>query len=144
MVGGQFQGANVANFSSGVVTLFTVASTPPEGTMTVQAVTNATSFRYLALHWTGERKLQCGGSGIRWSLCCHSIRADQSGGTAGHAQVALTWNTPSSATGYKVKRATSAAAVTRTIATGYRDQFTNTGLANGTTYYYVVSAEQPA
>ena len=40
MVGGQFQGSNVANFSSGVVTLFTVTNTPPEGTMTVQTVTN--------------------------------------------------------------------------------------------------------
>ena len=47
MTGGQFQGANVADFSSGVVTLFTVGSTPPEGVMTGQAVTNAASFRYL-------------------------------------------------------------------------------------------------
>jgi hypothetical protein len=35
MVGGQFQGANVADFGSGVVTLFTVGSTPPDGVMTV-------------------------------------------------------------------------------------------------------------
>src|ERR1035441_1525149 len=47
MVGGQFQGANVAGFSSGVVTLFTISSTPPDGVMTVQSVTNAASFRYL-------------------------------------------------------------------------------------------------
>ena len=47
MFGGQFQGANVAGFSSGVVTLFTVGGIPPDGVMTVQAITNAASFRYL-------------------------------------------------------------------------------------------------
>lgn len=47
MVGGQFQGANVADFSSGVVTLFTISAAPPDGVMTVQTITNATRFRYL-------------------------------------------------------------------------------------------------
>lgn len=47
MVGGQFQGANVANFSSGVVTFFTISATPPDGVMTVQTVTNRAPFRYL-------------------------------------------------------------------------------------------------
>ena len=47
MVGGQFQGASVSNFTSGVVTLFTVSATPPDGTLTVQTITNTTPFRYL-------------------------------------------------------------------------------------------------
>lgn len=47
MVGGQFQGANVANFSSGVVTLYTIMSAPPEGAFTAQALTNTTAFRYV-------------------------------------------------------------------------------------------------
>ncbi|MCX6905947.1 MAG: hypothetical protein NTW03_21205 [Verrucomicrobia bacterium] len=47
MVGGQFQGASVSNFSSGVVTLFTVSAAPPDGTLTVQTLTNTTPFRYL-------------------------------------------------------------------------------------------------
>jgi hypothetical protein len=47
MVGGQFQGANVANFSSGLVTLFTISATPPDGVMAVQTITNSTRFRYL-------------------------------------------------------------------------------------------------
>ena len=47
MVGGQFQGANVANFSSGVVTLFTISATPQDGVMTVQTIANTTPFRYL-------------------------------------------------------------------------------------------------
>ena len=47
MLGGQFQGANVPDFSSGVVTLFTISATPPDGVMTVQTITNTTSCRYL-------------------------------------------------------------------------------------------------
>jgi hypothetical protein len=47
MVGGQFQAANVADFSSGVVTLFTILAAPPDGVMTVQTITNTTRFRYL-------------------------------------------------------------------------------------------------
>ena len=81
MVGGQFQGANVADFSSGVVTLFTVASTPSEGAMTVQAIDQRDGVPLPALPWTGERILRRGGSGIRWSLCGdYSSRAHQPGG----------------------------------------------------------------
>jgi glucuronoarabinoxylan endo-1,4-beta-xylanase len=47
MVGGQFQGATVPDFSSGVVSLLTISATPPEGTRSVQTITNTMSFRYL-------------------------------------------------------------------------------------------------
>jgi autotransporter-associated beta strand protein len=47
MVGGQFQGANVADFSVGAVTLFTISTVPVEGVMTTQAITNTMAFRYL-------------------------------------------------------------------------------------------------
>ncbi len=47
MTGGRFQGCNVADFSSGVVTLCTIGSTPPEGTNTVQTVTNTGGYRYV-------------------------------------------------------------------------------------------------
>lgn len=47
MVGGRFQGCNVANFSSGVVTLFTIGSPPPEGTNTVQNVADLGGYRYV-------------------------------------------------------------------------------------------------
>ena len=58
----------------------------------------------------------------------------------GNAQVALTWTASAGALSYNVKRATVSGAVFTTIATnvglvGYVD----TGLVNGTTYYYVVS-----
>ena len=47
MVGGQFQGSNVADFSSGVVTLFTIGDQPPNGALTTQDVSNPGAFRYV-------------------------------------------------------------------------------------------------
>jgi hypothetical protein len=61
--------------------------------------------------------------------------------TAGHAQVSLSWTASSGATSYNVKRATVTGGPYTTIATGVTaTAFTDTGLANGTTYFYVVSA----
>jgi autotransporter-associated beta strand protein len=60
---------------------------------------------------------------------------------AGNARVVLSWSAPPSATGYNVKRSTVSGSgyvtiASNTSATG----FTDTGVTNGTTYYYVVSA----
>ena len=55
--------------------------------------------------------------------------------------MALTWSAVSGATGYNVKRSTTNggpyANVLPNVAT---NSYTNTGLTNGTTYYYVVTA----
>jgi fibronectin type 3 domain-containing protein len=59
--------------------------------------------------------------------------------TAGNAQVSLTWNASSGATSYHVKRSTSTGAETQ-ISAPASNSFTDTGLANGTKYFYVVSA----
>ncbi|WP_246070398.1 lytic polysaccharide monooxygenase [Paenibacillus kobensis] len=60
--------------------------------------------------------------------------------TAGNAQVALTWAASADATSYTVKRATTTGGPYTNIATVTTNSYTNTGLTNGTTYYYVVSA----
>jgi len=64
--------------------------------------------------------------------------------TAGSAQVSLTWSASSGATSYNVKRATTTGGPYTTIASPATTNYTDTGLTNGTAYYYVVSAVNSA
>ena len=65
--------------------------------------------------------------------------------TAGNAQVSLSWNASSGATSYNVLRATISGGPYTTITTGITTtSYTDTGLINGTTYYYVVQAVNSA
>jgi len=61
-------------------------------------------------------------------------------GTPGNTQVSLSWTAPSGATGFNVKRATTNGGPYTTIYTGTATSCVDTGLVNGATYYYVVSA----
>ena len=61
--------------------------------------------------------------------------------TAGAAQVALSWSAVSGAEGYSVKRSSISGGPYATIATALAGTaFTDTGLTNGATYHYVVTA----
>jgi fibronectin type 3 domain-containing protein len=64
--------------------------------------------------------------------------------TAGNAQVSLTWNASTGATSYNVKRSTTSGGPYTTIASPTTTSFTDTTVANGTTYFYVVSAVNTA
>jgi regulation of enolase protein 1 (concanavalin A-like superfamily) len=60
--------------------------------------------------------------------------------TAGNTQVVLTWTGAAGATGYNVKRSATNGGPYATVAPNVATtSYTNTGLSNGTTYYYVVS-----
>ena len=59
---------------------------------------------------------------------------------AGNGQVTLNWNASSGATSYNVKRATTSGGPYTLIAGVTSTSFTNTGLTNGTLFFYVVSA----
>ncbi len=63
----------------------------------------------------------------------------------GNAEVFLSWTAPSSATGYNVKCSTTNGGPYSIIGTNLNAlNFTNTGLSNGTIYYFVVSAVNTA
>lgn len=64
--------------------------------------------------------------------------------TAGNAQVSLAWSASSGATSYNVGRSTTSGGPYTTIASPTSTSYTDTGLTNGTTYYYVVSASNSA
>ena len=64
--------------------------------------------------------------------------------TAGNAQVSLTWTGSTGATSYNVKRSTTSGGPYTTVGTSTTTSFTNTGLTNGTTYYYVATAVNSA
>lgn len=63
---------------------------------------------------------------------------------AGNAQVALAWNASTGATSYNVKRSTISGGPYTTASSPTTNSYTDTGLTNGTTYYYVVSAVNSA
>ena len=60
--------------------------------------------------------------------------------TAGSQQVNLTWTASSGATSYHVKRATTSGGPYTQLAAPTGASYSDTGLNNGTRYYYVVSA----
>ena len=61
--------------------------------------------------------------------------------TAGNAQVSLSWTASSGATSYNVYRSTTSGGEGTTVyATTTSTNYTNSGLTNGTVYYYTVAA----
>jgi hypothetical protein len=76
-----------------------------------------------------------------WTL--PSVPGDLAG-SADNGQAALTWQASSTATSYNVKRSTTNGGPYSVVANITTPNYADTGLTNGTTYYYVVSALNPA
>ena len=60
--------------------------------------------------------------------------------TAGDTQVALAWTAVSGATGYHVKRSTTSGSGYAQVSAPAGVSFTDIGLTDGTTYFYIVTA----
>ena len=77
----------------------------------------------------------------------HDAAAVGAGGLcrhAGNGQVVLTWTASSTATSYNVRRAVTKGGPYAIIANATTTNYADTGVVNGTNYYYVVSALNPA
>lgn len=147
MVGGKFQGANVADFSSGVVTLFTIAGTPPTGMLTYQTVANPGAFRYV--RYLGPNNGSCNVAEVQFFGAPSPATAPATPleltASAGNAQVALTWATSAATTSFKIKRTLISGGLYTTIASNVTTTtYLDLGLTNFTNYYYVVSAVNAA
>jgi beta-galactosidase len=138
MVGGVFQGDNSASFPS-PVTLFTVSDTPPDGVMTKQLINNSSSFRYV--RYLGPASSSCNVAEVRFIGYSQSIPIP-SGLTAtpGNGQVTLNWSMSLGATNYNVKRGTNNGGPYTNVGSSTNPNYTDYGLVNNITYYYVVSA----
>jgi hypothetical protein len=120
-----------------------LAASPTATNYTHTGLTNGTAYQYYvtATNFNGE------------SSPSNTVSATPTGGgsppsaptglaaTAGDTQVSLTWNAVSGATSYAVKRSTTSGGPYTTVAPSVATtSHTDTGLSNGTTYYYVVTA----
>ena len=113
------------------------------GTGGVQDLTGLSGTgRYVRMYGT-VRKTQYGYSLYEFEVYGNITVPTGLSATAGNQQVSLSWNAVPGATSYNVKSTTTNGGPYLTIASPTTTGYTNTGLVNGTTYYYVVSQVNP-
>ena len=148
MLNGIFQGANQPDFSD-AVNLLTISNTPPDATLTAQAISNTNGFRYVRyLSPAGsygdiaEAQFFSSTPGSTNTTALPSVPTGLTV-TPGYEQVGLSWNTSPGATSYNIKRGTVSGGPYTNIATALATVYMDSGLPYGT-YYYVVSAVNAA
>jgi cellulose 1,4-beta-cellobiosidase len=120
----------------------TIASGVTATSYTDTTALNGTTYYYVvsAVNASGESS---NSSQVSATPSAPTVPAAPTGLTASPAKrkISLSWTASADAISYNVKRATVSGGPYTTIATGVTTaSYTNTGLASGTTYYYVVSA----
>jgi fibronectin type 3 domain-containing protein len=134
-----------ATTNGGLYTI--VASNVTTTSFTNTGLTNGTTYYYVvsAVNSAGESANSAQASATPQAMVTAPAAPTGLTATAGDKQAALSWNAVSGATSYTVKRATTNGGPYTTVASNVTTtSFTNTGLTNGTTYYYVVSAVNSA
>jgi fibronectin type 3 domain-containing protein len=117
-------------------------SAPSGTTFTDTGLTNGTAYFYVvsALNSAGESGNSAQASATPVAPAQPPAVPAGLHATAGNAQVALTWSSSTGASSYHVKRSTASGGPYTQIAVPTAPNFTDTGLTNGTMYFYVVSA----
>jgi fibronectin type 3 domain-containing protein len=121
---------------------YATISSPTSTTFTDTGLTNGTMYFYVvsAVNSTGESANSAQASATPTAPTQAPAAPGGLIATGGNAQVALTWTASSGATSYHLKRATTTGGPYTQVAAPTAANFTDTGLTNGTTYFYVVSA----
>ena len=121
---------------------YTQISAPTATSFTDSGLTNGTKYFYVAsaLDSAGESANSSEASATPAQPVTAPPVPAGLAAIAGNAQVSLTWNAATGATSYHLKRSTVSGGPYPQISAPASTSFTDTGLANGTTYFYVVSA----
>jgi fibronectin type 3 domain-containing protein len=121
---------------------YTQISAPTTNSFTDTGLTNGTTYYYVvsALNAAGESANSSQASATPAAPAMPPAAPAELQATAGSAQVSLNWAATTSATSYHVKRSTTSGGPYTQVAAPTSTSDTDTGLTNGTTYYYVVSA----
>jgi len=118
---------------------YTLVGSPTTTSFTNTALTNGTTYYYVvtAVNASGES-----GNSTQVSATPQAPPQPPTGlsATPGNGQVSLSWTASSGATSYNVKRSTVSGGPYTTAGSPTGTSFTNTGLTNGSTYFYVVTA----
>jgi len=124
----------------------TQIAAPSTTAYTDNAVSNGTKYYYLvsAVNSAGESANSAEVSATPTAPITPPAVPTGLQATAGNAQVNLTWNASAGATNYHLKRSTTAGSGYTQIGAPATANFADSGLANGTTYYYVVTAVNTA
>ena len=121
---------------------YTLVASPTGSSYADTSVTNGTKYFYVvsALNSAGESANSSEVNATPAAPANPPSTPTNLQATPGNAQVSLTWSASTGATSYNVKRSTTSGGPYTQMASPTTTSFTDTGLTNGTTYYYVVSA----
>src|SRR5271165_7412814 len=121
---------------------YTQIAAPTSPSYTDTGLTNETKYLYVvsAVNSAGESANSAEANATPAAPMMIPAVPTQLTATAGNAQVSLLWSASTGATSYHVKRATVSGGPYTQIAVPTSPSYTDTGLTNGTKYFYVVSA----
>jgi fibronectin type 3 domain-containing protein len=125
---------------------YTQIAAPTSTSYTDTGLTNGTAYYYVvsALNSAGESANSSQANATPTAPLTAPAAPTNLQATAGNAQVSLTWTAGSGTTSYSVRRSTTNGGPYSQVAAPTTTSFTDTGLTNGTTYYYVVAAANSA
>ena len=119
---------------------YTTIASPSTSGYTDNSAVNGTTYYYVVSAVNGNGESANSSQASATPLATAPSAPTNLSAAAGNGQVALTWSVSTGATSYHVKRATVSGGPYTTIASPTSVGYADSGLVNGTTYYYVVSA----